>query len=449
MNPASKILWGEGLFLKPQHFQRQDLYHETRLAEMSRAAHPYLWGIREAKVDRDALATGVLRIDALSAVFSDGEPYNAPEADDPPEAINLANLNLPGDSVVFHLALPHLREYGSNFNPADKAEGVALRYTQSDPSLPDLYTNSIEARISVLRKRVRLIAEHEPREQFASLPLLRVRRTGTGGFELDALFMPPALALEALPGAQVLLRRLLDILQAKCNALYGHHREPSKNIIEFRSGDIASFWFLHTASGAYAQLSHYFHHPKLHPERLFLQLLGLAGQLMTFSKGYTLADLPAYDHADPGPGFLRLDGIIRELLETVISTRYVAIALHEVKPSFHLGRIESDKLAQNAAFYLGVTADMPPAELVEAVPLRVKIGAPDDVDKLVVSAMPGIRLTAAQQVPAAIPVRPGSFYFTVEPHGALYERMLQSQSVMIYVPSGFRDFKLELVAIIQ
>ena len=58
MNPLSKILWGEGLFLRPQHFQRQDLYHEARLAEFSRAAHPYLWGVRKLKIDSDALASG-------------------------------------------------------------------------------------------------------------------------------------------------------------------------------------------------------------------------------------------------------------------------------------------------------------------------------------------------------------------------------------------------------
>ena len=45
-------------------------------------------------------------------------------------------------------------------------------------------------------------------------------------------------------------------------------------------------------------------------------------------------------------------------------------------------------------------------ELVEVVPLRFKVGAPDDVEKLVLSAMPGVRLAHAPQVPAAVPVRP-------------------------------------------
>lgn len=63
------------------------------------------------------------------------------------------------------------------------------------------------------------------------------------------------------------------------------------------------------------------------------------------------------------------------------------------------------------------------------------------------SALPGVKLTHAAQVPAAIPVRPGSYYFALEARGPLYERMLKAQSIMIYVPSGIHDLKMELVAV--
>ncbi len=168
---------------------------------------------------------------------------------------------------------------------------------------------------------------------------------------------------------------------------------------------------------------------------------------MTFSKGYALADLPPYRHDDPGPGFARLDTILRDLLETVISTRYFAIALDEVRPSFHVGRLDSGKIDDKTMFYIAVSADMPTVELVEAVPARFKVGAPDDVDKLVLSAMPGVRLVYTPQVPPAIPVRPGACYFSFESRGALYDRMLQAQSAMIYTPSGINDLKLELIAV--
>ncbi|MFT2604212.1 type VI secretion system baseplate subunit TssK, partial [Escherichia coli] len=80
---------------------------------------------------------------------------------------------------------------------------------------------------------------------------------------------------------------------------------------------------------------------------------------MTFSRSLALADLPPYDHRDPGPPFARLDGIIRELLDTVISSRYFAIALHESKPSYHMGMLDSGKIDEKTSFYLAVNADLP------------------------------------------------------------------------------------------
>jgi len=192
---------------------------------------------------------------------------------------------------------------------------------------------------------------------------------------------------------------------------------------------------------------HYRHHPQLHPERLFERLLELAGALLTFAKSHTLADLPAYDHLAPGVAFQRLESVIRELLETVISTRYFTIPLTETKPSFHIGRLQSETISATTVFYLGASAAMPASELVEALLLRLKVGAPDDVDKFVLSAVGGVRLTHASQVPGAIPVRPGAQYFALEPRGPLYERMLQAQAITVYAPMGIAELKLELFAL--
>ncbi|MFD0739816.1 type VI secretion system baseplate subunit TssK [Lysobacter koreensis] len=442
----SKVFWGEGLFLRPQHFQRQDAYHEARLQDLAAALHPYAWGVRQARFDLQSLASGTLRAQQLSAVFPDGEVYAAPGDDELPEAVSLADLPAGLQSTTIHLALPLLKEYGGNC--AAQADGaVATRYTQSNRATPDLYTDAGEAELSYLRKSVRLLTDDEPRDPYVTLPVARVRRTATGGFELDESFLAPSLTLAASPQLLLQLRRLLDSLQAKTDALYGLHREPSQSVIEFRSGDIASFWLLHTANAAFAALSHLFRHPGLHPERLHQELLRLAGGLLTFSKSYSLADLPIYQHGNPEAGLNQLFEIIRELLDTVISARYFAIALSEVKPSFHLGRLDSQRIDLQSAFYLSVAADLPGPELVQTVPVRFKVGAPDDVDKCVLSALPGVKLTHAAQVPAAIPLRPGSHYFAIEPRGPLYERMLKSQSLMIYVPGGMRDLKLELIAL--
>ncbi|MFC0252267.1 type VI secretion system baseplate subunit TssK [Massilia consociata] len=443
---TSKVLWGEGLLLRPQHFQRQDHYHEQCLHKGIKAVHPYAWGVEALQVDRDALANSVLRLLALSVRFQDGDWVDAPEVDALPDTVDLSLLPPSQQTVTYSVALPGMKPFSGNFTPPGQASNTA-RFVQANQDTPDLYTQAAPVQLAYLRKSVRLVSESEPRDSYIHFPLLRLRRAATGGFELDESFVPPTLSVGAAPVLFQQLRRLLDALQAKVGALYGHQREPSRNVVEFRSGDMSSFWLLHTASSAYATLTHHFNHPALHPERLYEQLLDVAGGLMTFSKSWTLADLPPYQHDAPGPAFAKLHTIIRELLDTVISSKYFAIALNEVRPSYHIGMLDSGKIDEKTTFYIAVSAAIPALELVDVVPLRFKVGAPDDVEKFVLSALPGVRLTYAPQLPAAVPVRPETCYFILEAKGSMYERMLKAQSISIYVPAGMKELRLELLAV--
>ncbi len=441
----SKVLWGEGLFLRPQHFQRQDAYHEGRLQDLAQTLHPYAWGCRRVRFDPQALGHGTLRALELSVVFPDGEPFDAPAHDPVPDPLSLKELPAGTQSTHVYLALPLLRDEGDNVSGHDAAQ--TARYHQINHTTPDLFTDAAESELAYLGKSARLLTDDQPRDAYVTVPVARIRRTSTGGFELDEDFIAPSAQISASPSLHRELRGMLDSLQAKVDALYGLHRQPSQHIIEFRSGDIASFWLLHTVNSSFGALSHLFHHPQLHPERLHQEMLRMAGALLTFSNAHQLNDLPRYQHEQPEAGFQRLFEIVRELLDTVISARYFQIALSEVKPSFHLGRLDSQRIDTEATFYLGVSADLPAQELVQMVPVRFKVGAPDDVEKCVLSALPGVKLTHAAQVPAAIPVRPGSYYFQIDARGALYERMLKAQSIMIYVPAGLPDLKMELIAV--
>lgn len=442
----AKILWGEGLFLRPQHFQQQDAFTEAQIRRTLLAANPFAWGIRDLELDTESLRSGTLRFNRIDVIFPNGDFLVAPDIDQLPAPVSLEDSVSDDGTTDFFLAIHHINTHGGNCADA-AADSRQARYRIVAGETFDLYTDAAEAEIATLRKISYIKSANEARDQFLTLPLTRVRRTSSNGFEIDPAFLPPSINLRSAPAIYMLLRRQIDVLTAKVDALYGFHREPAKNIIEFRSGDIASFWLLHTASTACATLTHLFRNPESSPERLFQELLRLAGGLMTFSKSHSLNDLPAYDHAQPGPCFSRIETILRDLLDTVISTRYFAIALTQAKPSFYAGHLDSEKITGETAFYLSVSASHPQSEIIESIPLRTKVGAPDDVEKLVLSAMSGVRLTHAAQVPGAIPVRPGACYFTLDAHGPLYERMLKAQSVMIYIPESYQDLKIELIAV--
>jgi len=444
---GKKILWGEGLFLRPQHFQMQDMHVEAIGRRSQLVANPFAWGVRAMDLDHDSLKSGILRLTRIDAIFANGDSLIAPGLDQLPAPLSLEEAVAEGGVTDFYLAIHHLNPHGGN-SADNAAESGTARYVVIPEEVNDLFTDAAEAEVATLSKLSFIKAADEPREQLLTLPIARIRRTASNGFEFDPGFLPPSVTLRGTPALHAMLRRQIDALLAKADALYGFHREPSKNIIEFRSGDIASFWLLHTVSSACAALTHLFRNPETSPERLFQELLRLAGGLMTFSKIYTLNDLPAYEHQQPGPAFWRLDNILKDLLDTVISTRYFAIALNQPKPAFYAGHLDSDKINNETAFYLAITAAHQQSEIIESIPLRLKVGAPDDVEKLVLSAISGVRLTHAPQVPAPIPVRPGACYFALDAHGPLYERMLKAKSVMIYAPESYRDLKIEMIAVI-
>jgi type VI secretion system protein ImpJ len=452
MTTSRKILWTEGVTLRPQHFQQQDRYHEAHLHALATALHPYAWGVREAVWNEAALANKQLRAERLSLVFQDGETYDAPGTDPLPEAIDLAELPAAEETFTFYAALPALRYHGGNladFGERDRRQDRAqARYRQLEVETPDLYADAFDAGIVGLARQVDLLPQFASRSGHVAFPVVRLRRQADGGFEIDPAFVAPSLSSAASPALARQLDALMHKLQAKIDALYAVQREPGKDVI-VQGGDASSFVLLQTISAGAASLHHHARCPGLHPERLFQDLLVLAGGLMVFSRRVGIADLPGYDHEQPSPAFARLDAILRDLVDQVISAKHLSIPLRQdaARPSYFEGSLPQDAIGSKDLLCLAVRADVPALELVATVPARFKLGAPDDVARLVASALPGVGLVHMPQVPAAVPVRPNTYYFALQDKSPLYATMLQGGAVSVYVPSGIKDLVLELFAI--
>lgn len=448
MSLPLKVLWTEGLILGPLHLQQQDRYHEARVQRMAAMLQPHLWGIRAARWNEESLRHGVLQAEALSLVFPDGECYDAPGADALPPPLNLDQLAQDESAFTVCALLPALQPHGGNLQPDGRPSAPGARYVRHEMETLDLYAGAPAEQLAYLRKAVRLAPQADAGQGMTGFPVLRVRRQATGGFETDPAFIPPAVTVAAT-GLQHMLDGLVDKLQAKVDALHARHRQPAKDVVSFHSGDITSYLMLSAISTCGAPLVHCARHGLHHPEILFERMTALAGGLMSFSTRHTLADLPAYRHADAGPGFARLLAMIHDLADTVLSSRYFTIPLppDPDKPGRLRTRIDPAQVDRHTALCLAVSADMAPLELVAAVPLRFKCGAPDDVERMVGMALPGIPLTHMAQVPHDVPIRPNTYYFTFDHRHALYEAMLKAQALSLYAPDGMKALKVDLFAL--
>lgn len=444
MSIGAKVLWSEGLTLGPQHFQRQDLYHETRLMRTMSALNAHCWGARQLRWNLEGLGHNLLEAQAMSLIFQDGELYDAPAIDLLPPALDLTQLSQDIHTFTIYAALPAMRLHGAN---ADESG----RYAKAETETPDLFSEAMPIDISFLQKQIRLMSHAEQRDGHVSFPVLRIHRHPHGGFEVDPTFVSPCVTIDAAQPLQHMLDGLMSALSAKIVSLHNAHRKTKASTFEVHAGDITSWWMLNIISTANASLQHCARSRSQHPEDLYEKMLTLAAGLMTFSSRYKTSDLPAYVHADPGTTFAQLDTIIRDLVDTVISAKYFTIALvaEDNRRTHYRGLLDAGKLTPDTQLCLAVSADMPALELVAAVPIRFKIGSPDDIERIVVSALPGITLTHMPQVPSAIPVRPETCYFLLSTKNGLYDNALKAQAIVIYAPDGMRELKLELIAFSQ
>ncbi|MDR0702777.1 MAG: type VI secretion system baseplate subunit TssK [Zoogloeaceae bacterium] len=451
MSKSRRVLWGGGLFLRPQHFQQQALFIDNAIAETLQSAQRHAWGLARIELDTGALYTGNIRLEALDVVFRDGSRFYAPDKEPVPLSRNLRDVPQVNAETTLYACLPHLNTYGGNTVSGNDSVPSArpARYRNAHRKATDLYTNAIETDITVLELDVRLMLEEENRDGYDSVPIARLAKDATGQWRVVEDYIPPMVTVSASPPLRGAIQRLLDILMAKSVTLSGTQRERARNVMGYSSSDIASFWLLHTVNSNFALFNHLLKAEPLHPEELYLALARLCGELLTFSTIYKLSDLPAYCHDELAKTFPKLDKMVRELLDTVVSTRYVIIPLTMPKPSFHIGRLESTNLIENADFYLSVRGDMPVARIIEEVPAQYKVGSPDDVDKILHSAMPGVNLQPMQQTPTALPVHAGNHYFALEARGDIYKRMLQSRSICIYTPKSLANLEIELIGVFR
>jgi type VI secretion system protein ImpJ len=450
MLKAIRVLWGGGLFLRPQHFQQQALYIDNAIAGTLQSIQRHAWGVQRVDLDTGALQTGNIHLSALEVVFRDGTRFHAPDREPVPASRDLREVPQVNVETTLYACLPALNPYGGNASNEEKTSMPhPARYRNAQKVVTDLYSSAIETNLTLMSLDVRLMLHEENRDSFDSVPIARLSKDASGHWKMIEEYLPPMVTVSASPPLRRMIRRLLDILIVKSEALSGTQRERAKNVMGYSSADIASFWLLHTVNSHFSLFSHLFDADPLHPEELYLALARLCGELLTFSTIYKLADVPAYYHEKLTETFPKLDKIIRELLDTVVSARYAIIPLDRPKPSFHIGRLESSTLVESADFYLSVRGDMPVTRIMEDVPMLYKVGSPDDVDKILHSAMRGVNLQPMQQTPTALPVHAGNHYFALEARGDIYTRMLQSRSICIYTPQSLSGLEIELIAVFR
>lgn len=447
MRQLQPVIWSKGTFLSPQHLQTRDRFLESVLQFRLEALNFCPWGFQELRINQEALAGGNFALTRCVGIFPDGLPFDIPDSDAAPAPKPLAPyFETDQTSLDIYLAIPHHRERGLNVSIAER--NADTRYLSEVVDLRDENTGGSAKPVQVARKNVRFLVEGESRDGCASLRAARIKRTAAGTLQPDPQFIPPLLNISASDFLIGITRRLVEILAAKSSILAGGRRQRSAGLADFTAADIAAFWLLYTVNSHLPLLRHFYETGRAHPEKLYRTLAALGGSLSTFSLKIQPRDLPAYDHDELGPCFSDLDEKVRELLETVVPSNFVALPLKLVQPSVYATAIDEDRYLVGTKMYLAVNSTLNETDLAKKVPQLVKISSGTQVEQLVGRALPGISLTHMAKPPGSIPVKLNYQYFSLNQSGPAWEAVGKARNLAAYVPGDIPAAQLELVILL-
>jgi type VI secretion system protein ImpJ len=443
MSLNNRVVWSEGLFLRPQHFQQAERYLEWLLRHSVEAQQPYAWGVLGLQIDPEALKLGRLGLVSASGVFPDGTPFSVPHEVGIPEP--LAVRDDCRDAVV-SLALPLRRPGMAEIALERSAEHPLVRYIAVEQQARDNVAeldSMADMKIGELNLRLQLRSELSP--AYAALDIARViEKRSDGRVVLDEEFVPPCLDSHANARLGGYVREIHGLLRQRAQVLAERVSQPgSKGVAEF-----ADFLLLQLCNRMEPVYAHLAECRPLHPELLYRHCLALAGELTTFGRrDRRCPAFPPYRQDAPGPSFAPVIEEVRRALTAVLEQTAIAIALQDKGRGVYAGQIPEVGLIRGATFVLAANADVPAERLRVQFPTQLKIGPPEKIRDLVVSHLPGIVVRPLPVAPRQIPYHAGYSYFELDRASEFWKSLEVSRVIAMHVAGEFPGLNLQLWAI--
>lgn len=443
MTWTNKVIWTEGMFLQPQHFQQHDRFLAQQTQARLGATSAYGWGLLSVTIDSAALTLGKIAITAAKGVMPDGVAFDIPGQDPAPAA-----LDVPPDArnELVVLALPLPRPGVAETDAEGDAGSLPPRYMAAEVEVGDSnVTGQRVAPLQVGRLNLRIMRARDAGEGYAALGLCRViERQADNKVVLDTTYIPPTLDCAGNDLLSSHLRELHGLVHQRGEALAARLVQPGRAGV----GEIADFLLLEAINRHEPLIAQLRQTSLLHPKDLYFLGCTLAGDLSTFRDKRRPAPLPAYVHDDPASCFKPLMDDLRMSLSMVMEQTAIPIELQERKYGVRVAMIPDVELQRSAQFVLAVGAQLPSDALRARFPTQVKIGTVERIRDLVNLQLPGVGLRPLPVAPRQIPYHAGFTYFELETRGNdMWKQLETSGGLAMHVAGDFPGLEMEFWAV--
>lgn len=441
---TNKVIWNEGLFLRPQLFQQQERYFEYYAHKRAATITPFYWGFAQYDIDLEALSYGKLVMRAGKGVLSDGTPFDMPGHAEIPEPLTITPEHL---GKIIYLAVP-LRLENSDETIFDEFDrGSLARFRAIETELND--TNAVRQGakpVQLATLRLRLVSETEMTESWIGLPLAKVRAIQPDGSVLLHLddYIPPVTGYAANTLLSEWLTHLNGLVKMRAEMLAA--RLSGSDGKASASAEVVDYLLLQIFNKYEPVLDHLRNIPELPPITLYQELAKFAGELSTFVRTKTRRpkSAPGYDHARLYQSIRPLVEDVHDLLNQILVRAGQVITLHSKGNGIWSASVLPHELRSFSSLVLAVNAQTSADILQQQFQSQVKISAPQQLHELVRSHLPGLILQNLPVPPRQIPYTAGSVYFELQKNGNFWAEIASTGAIALHIAGDFPALRMEL-----
>lgn len=438
---AHKVIWQEGMLLRPQHLQHNDRYYHQQL-NRTRLLGSDAWGFLSLDIDLQYLNLGKLVVNQASGVLPDGSLFELTTAMAPLVLEVPANA---GRQSVY-LALP-MTTGNQVETRTQEAPEVLARYIACDIEVADSNAGrDARCQISCARPDLRLLLGEQPGDEvYVKLKIAQVLEcSAEEGLRMEPDFAPTFIYVQGSGFVSSCLKEVISLLASRGDAI----AERMGGNGATAGAQIADFLMLQLINRTEPVLRHYLVQAQVRSEALFREMLSILGELATFASDSKRATQQVrYIHCDQGASFRGLMAGLRTVLSMVFEQHALELVLQQRQYGVMVCPVADLKLLGTATFILAVAAQCDSEELRHRLPAHLKIGPVERIRELVNLHLAGIKVKPLPVAPRQIPFHAGKTYFMLELSARDIAQLEQSGGFAFHVGGEFSELELTFWAI--
>ncbi|MCZ4294586.1 type VI secretion system baseplate subunit TssK [Vibrio sinaloensis] len=442
MDAYKKVVWQEGMFIAPQHFQQQDRYVQNYVRQNveTLAGFAPFYGVTELTINHELLKIGKLSIASSAGVFPDGTHFEMKHE----VARDISQGSI---ETVVYLALPISLQGNNDYGQEASDQG---RYLSRSINVFDTSTSeNASVEIDVAHLNISIKLEDEDTSGFTLVPVAKILEcTESGEVILDRAFIPACLHYGA---SQLLLERLKET-----HALTVNRAKTLLQRIQAGQGQkspqsmMQDYLWLQTLNSWLPWFDLTITNPKIQTHTLYGELRKFEAQVMALTPAIPEPCQPLQHHK-LYESFNPLFSSLRNMLTLVQQDSVLEFAwdnsLFEKRRLLRT-LIKDTASVSNRRFVLSVKSNISSAELNELFPVAAKLSNNTRIVEIVRNGLSGIALSPLPVAPSELKPMQGVSYFEIDAADRMWLEMLENRdAIALHIDTRISELEVMLYAL--